>query len=94
MNGKEAGKAMKYKIAPQVFHDKEDKPKFFIDIESKKDEDLFFEKLQMIDDNVCVITDNIQLAKKIWSLNKNQNVIQKPMVALKVINKETVSPFF
>ena len=74
--------------------DEEDKPKFFIDIESKKDEDLFFEKLQMIDDNVCVITDNIQLAKKIWSLNKNQNVIQKPMVALKVINKETVSPFF
>ena len=74
--------------------EEEEQEEFFIDIETKPSEEIFFENLQKIDDNICIITDNISLARKVWELNANSSIPQKSAVAMRVINKETVVPFY
>ena len=50
--------------------------------------------LQQIDGNICVITDDLEIAKKVWALNANKDMKSFSAVAVKVYNTSSVVPFY
>lgn len=54
----------------------------------------FMDMLEQIDGNICVITDDLEIAKKVWSLNANKDMKSFSAVAVKVYNTSSVVPFY
>lgn len=65
-----------------------------IDLESTNKMNVFIEKLQKVEGNICVITDDIDLADKIWEFNANDEIKNCSAVAMKIHNKEKAIPFY
>lgn len=66
----------------------------FIDTNCALDEELFLEKIQQISGKICVITDDIDIADGVWKLKANKGIEGFSAVAVKVVDKETVVPYY
>ncbi len=66
----------------------------YIDLEPINKTDIFIKKLQTVEGNICVITDNIDLADKIWEFNSNDEIKNCSAVAMRIYNKEKAVPFY
>ena len=74
--------------------DENDENDDYIDLNTPKDEERFINLIQQINGNICVITDNAYIAKKVWELNANKDMKSFSAVAVKVYNKSSVIPFY
>lgn len=66
----------------------------YIDLESANKMDILIKNLQKVEGNICVITDDIDLADKIWEFNANDEIKNCSAVAMKIYNKEKAIPFY
>ncbi len=66
----------------------------FINIDRPCDEDLFLQKLEEVNGNVCIITDDLNIADKVWQLNANADIKTFSAVAVRAVDKINVVPYY
>ncbi len=71
-----------------------EQPVGYIDLNSTNKVETLLENLRKVEGNICVITDDIELADEIWKFNSNEEIKNCSAVAMRVYNKEKVVPFY